>query len=66
MDFFSNLHHLGQMNQGKVIITENVAYKSLISFVAEMEIYEMSISRQRIAGKEWIIMVKKLFLCSLG
>lgn len=48
------------MNQGKVIIAENVACSCLISFVVEKEIHEMRISRQRIAGKRWIIMVKNL------
>lgn len=52
------------MNQGKVIITENVAWSCLISFVVEKEIYEMRIGRQGIAGKGWVIMVKKLKCCS--
>lgn len=34
------------MNQEELIIIENVVSKTLVSFVAEMQMYKMSISRE--------------------
>lgn len=44
--YFFSSYHLGQMNQEELIIIENVVSKTLVSFVVEMQMYKMSISRE--------------------